>query len=98
MQDADAENARSDGEALPELPEVEEITVANVSAQTRRLLRALTILGLVTGLLWIWSDVTPALSLLGNISVWDSSQLIDGKKSPCASACATSSNRLCCWY
>jgi potassium efflux system protein len=31
-------------------------------------------------LLWIWSDVTPALSLLGNITVWDSSQTLDGKE------------------
>ena len=79
MDNADAESERSEGEAMPELPEAEEITIANVSAQTRRLLRALTILGLVSVLLWIWSDVTPALSLLGNISVWDSSQVVDGK-------------------
>lgn len=79
MDNADAESERSEGEAMPDLPEAEEITIANVSAQTRRLLRALTILGLVSVLLWIWSDVTPALSLLGNISVWDSSQVVDGK-------------------
>jgi potassium efflux system protein len=78
--DAESERERSEGEALPELPETEEITIANVSAQTRRLLRALTILGTVSVLLWIWSDVTPALSLLGNIPVWDSSQTIDGKE------------------
>jgi potassium efflux system protein len=78
--DAESERERSEGEALPELPEVEEITIANVSAQTRRLLRALTLVGTVSALLWIWSDITPALSFLGNIAVWDSSQLIDGKE------------------
>jgi potassium efflux system protein len=76
----EAESERAEGETLPDLPETEEITIASVSAQTRRLLRALTILGTVSALLWIWSDVTPALSLLGNITVWDSSQTFDGKE------------------
>ncbi len=78
--DAEIERERSEGEALPELPESEEITIANASAQTRRLLRALTIVGTASALLWIWSDITPALSFLGNIAVWDSSQLLDGKE------------------
>ena len=71
---------RGDGEALPDLPEAEEITIASVSAQTRRLLRALTILGSAMLLLWIWSDVAPALALFGNVPLWDSSQTIDGKE------------------
>ena len=71
---------RGDGETLPELPEAEEITIANVSAQTRRLLRALTILGSAMLLLWIWSDVAPALALFGNVPLWDSSQTVDGKE------------------
>src|SRR5581483_2545265 len=77
---ASEDEAQADGEALPELPESEEITIASVSAQTRRLLRMLTIVGTASVLLWIWSDVTPALSLLGNIAVWDSSQIVDGKE------------------
>ena len=76
-----AESAeRGDGEALPELPESEEITIASVSAQTRRLLRALTVIGTAMLLLWIWSDVAPALALFGNVTLWDSSRLIDGKE------------------
>lgn len=71
---------RGDGESLPELPESEEITIASVSVQTRRLLRALTILGTAMLLLWIWSDVTPALGLLGNVVLWDSSQSIGGRE------------------
>lgn len=70
---------RGEGEALPELPESEEITIASVSVQTRRLLRALTILGTAMLLLWIWSDVAPALAMFGNVTLWDSSQSIDGK-------------------
>jgi potassium efflux system protein len=68
------------GEALPELPETQEITIASVSTQTRRLLRALTVLVTTMLLLWIWSDVTPALGLLGNFALWDSSQVVDGKE------------------
>jgi len=66
------------GEAVHE-PEPEEITLASVSAQTRRLLRMLIVLGTAALLLWIWSDVAPALNLLGDINVWASSDVIDGK-------------------
>ena len=77
--DSNAPSEHSMGEAKPEISAVEEVTIASVSAQTRRLLRALTILGTLSALLWIWSDVAPALSLLGNITLWDSSQTIAGK-------------------
>ena len=75
----EAGEERGEGEALPELPEAQEITIASVSTQTRRLLRALTILVTTMLLLWIWSDVTPALGLLGNFALWDSTQVVDGK-------------------
>ena len=71
---------RAEGETLPELPEAQEITIASVSTQTRRVLRALTILVTTMLLLWLWSDVTPALGLLGNFALWDSTQLVDGKE------------------
>ena len=77
---AAAENATPDGEIRADLPEEEEITIANLSAQTRRLLRALTAVITVSVLLWVWSDVTPALSLLGNYQVWKPSQIVDGKE------------------
>src|SRR5262249_24743275 len=66
------------GEALHEA-EPEEITLASVSAQTRRLLRTVIGLGLIAALLGIWSDVAPALTVLGDIQVWSSSDTIDGK-------------------
>jgi potassium efflux system protein len=77
---AEAQGERVEGEALPELATAEEITVASISAQTRRALRALTILGSVGALLWIWSDITPALSLLGNVALWQSTQTLAGKE------------------
>jgi len=79
-QASETEARGAEGEALPDLPETQEITIASVSTQTRRLLRALTLLVTVLLLLWIWSDVTPALGLLGNFALWDSSQVIDGKE------------------
>ncbi len=62
-------------EALPEPPEVEALTLANVSAQTRHLLRAVTVVLFSATLLWIWSDIAPALSFLGKFIVWDSTSL-----------------------
>jgi potassium efflux system protein len=64
----------ADGEDLPE-PEPEEITLASVSAQTRNFLRTLTILALLAVLLWIWSEVTPAVTLLDTVPVWKDQQV-----------------------
>jgi len=78
---SESENAQADtetSEALHE-PEPEEITLSSVSEQTRRLLRMLIAIGAAALLLWIWSDVAPALSLLGDIPVWASSDVADGK-------------------
>ena len=76
----EGEVADDDHEARPELgPESESITLASINLQTRRLLRALTLLGLVGSLLWVWSDVAPALSYLGNITAWTTSVSVDGK-------------------
>jgi potassium-dependent mechanosensitive channel len=77
---AAVENTSPDGEARPELPEAEEITIASLSAQTRRLLRALTIVVTASVLLWVWSDVTPALSYLGDTNAWTLTQAVDGKE------------------
>lgn len=57
------------GDPLPE-SEPEQITIASVSAQTRRFLRAVTIVASIALLLWIWSDVAPAVALLDTIPVW----------------------------
>ena len=74
-----SETTTPEGESRPEVPEAEEITIASLSAQTRRLLRALTIVATASVLLWVWSDVTPALSLLGNYILWSPTQVVDGK-------------------
>jgi potassium efflux system protein len=75
-----SETTTPEGETRPEIPEAEEITIASLSAQTRRLLRALTIVATASVLLWVWSDVTPALSLLGDYQLWKPTQIVDGKE------------------
>lgn len=78
----EADGARDDAEleTRPEfVAEAEQITLASINQQTRRLLRALTTVVLAATLLWVWSDVTPALSYLGNIDAWKSSYTADGK-------------------
>jgi len=69
QESAEEQRDRDDAGATPE-PEPEEITVAAVGEQTRRLLRWLTALAVILSLLWIWSDVTPALAMLDDIAVW----------------------------
>ena len=78
-QAAEAESATADGGDVPPEAQPEEVTLASVSMQTRRLLRAAVVVGVAAALLWIWSDVAPALTLLGDVNVWTSSDLVDGK-------------------
>jgi len=61
----------SEGEALPEV-ESGELAVADLGAQTRRVLRLVTVLLLGASLLVIWADIAPALSFLDRITVWPS--------------------------
>ena len=67
-------------ESRPEFAaEAEQISLASINQQTRRLLRALTFVMLAGVLLWVWSDVTPALAYLGDIGAWKTSYTADGK-------------------
>ncbi len=69
-----------DLESRPEFAaEAEQITLASINQQTRRLLRALTYVALAGMLLWIWQDVTPALGYLGDIGAWKTTYTADGK-------------------
>ncbi|TLY52656.1 MAG: mechanosensitive ion channel [Gammaproteobacteria bacterium] len=68
------------GETLPEV-EVDETALADLGAQTRRVLRLVTWLLLGTTLLLIWSDIAPALSFLDKVTVWKSTYAdADGKQ------------------
>jgi potassium efflux system protein len=64
-----AEHASKDhGEGVREVEA--EITLEQVNAQTRRLLRALRIGLLLIGLAWVWAEVLPAITRLDEIVLW----------------------------
>jgi potassium efflux system protein len=65
---ADAE-ASGDGDTGPDIVD-EPVALESISAQTQRLLRALTLTLLVLGVLWTWSPVLPALAYLDQIQLW----------------------------
>jgi potassium efflux system protein len=71
MAEAQSMGPPAEGETLPEA-ELEEVAVADLGAQTRRVLRLVTALLLGTALLVIWSDIAPALSFLDNYRLWSS--------------------------
>jgi potassium efflux system protein len=48
----------------------ENITLEQVNAQTRRLLRTLRLSLLALGLIWVWSGVLPAIARLDEIALW----------------------------
>jgi potassium efflux system protein len=77
-----SDRSGASGDAMPEA-ELEVVAIENISAQTNRLLRALTIALLTIGLLWVWSDVLPALARLDDIQLWTSTTLdADGNTVP----------------
>ncbi|MBK7951943.1 MAG: mechanosensitive ion channel [Deltaproteobacteria bacterium] len=62
------QNASAEGGAPREI--APEITLEQVSAQTRSLLRALRIGLLVVGLVWVWATVLPAITRLDEVTLW----------------------------
>ena len=50
-----------------------ELTLVNISAQSRRLVRTLLITLLLLGLLWAWAEVLPALFKLDDVVLWHAS-------------------------
>lgn len=62
-----AEELSSDA---PALVEPEEITVESISGQTRRLLRAVLWTAGGLSLLWLWSDLLPAVESLDAVKLW----------------------------
>lgn len=63
-----AQDSVATGEVTAE-PE-ENITLEQVNAQTKRLLRALRLSLLALGLIWVWSAVLPAIARLDEIALW----------------------------
>ena len=64
-------------EAVTEV-EAAEITIERIGDQTRRLLRAATVTVAVLMLWGIWAELLPALKVLDSVTMWRSSDLVDG--------------------
>jgi potassium efflux system protein len=62
------------------LEEAYTLDVPAVSVQTRKLLNAFIGIGVIIGLLIIWSKVFPALSVLDQVSLWQHTVVIGGKE------------------
>lgn len=68
----------SDGELPPEL-EADQLDIQSISAQTKRLLRAISATALVVLMFWVWADILPALQRLDEIALWSfSDKAADG--------------------
>ncbi|MDH3859867.1 MAG: mechanosensitive ion channel, partial [Gammaproteobacteria bacterium] len=59
-------------------PEEPEIDFAALSVDTSKLINTALVLVAAVGLLVIWSDVFPALSILDEVSLWQYSTVVDG--------------------
>lgn len=55
------------------------LDVMLIGEQTRSLLDLLVTLLLLGGLWWLWREALPALSVIGDYSLWSYSELVDGK-------------------
>ncbi|WP_273437102.1 mechanosensitive ion channel domain-containing protein [Sedimenticola selenatireducens] len=64
------EAAEAAGEGVPELAEFEAVNLATINEQTRRLLRVGTTLLFAVLIYLIWEQLTPALSWLNNVVLW----------------------------
>ncbi|MEZ5454838.1 MAG: mechanosensitive ion channel [Lysobacteraceae bacterium] len=80
---AQAETPEQTGEAVPE-QDPAQVDIQSINTQTQRLLRAVSATLLVVGLLWVWSDVLPAVQKLDELKLWrfsdideDGSKIID---------------------
>jgi len=66
------------GEAPLPPPEIKDVDVAAVSAQTRSLLRTAIAFTAILGIIAVWADVLPAFGILREVELFNSTQFIDG--------------------
>ncbi len=67
-----------DGESAIVLDE-SEVSLAQISEQTRSLVRVVVAATFLVGLYVIWASILPALGMLDQVTLWDNSVEIDGK-------------------
>jgi len=59
-------------------PVEDEVDLASLDSQTRRLLNTVMVLAAAGGLWLIWSDVLPALNVLDRVTLWSYTATVDG--------------------
>jgi len=64
------EQAEATG-AASEMLHVNQMKLADIDQQTRRLIEAAIVVGVVLTLIWVWSPVLPALSFLDSVVLWE---------------------------
>jgi potassium efflux system protein len=74
----DAERPPPAGDAAA-VPPSQRLDVAALGEQTRSLLQLLITLLLVTGMWWLWRDALPALSVIGEYTLWTYHDTVDGR-------------------
>lgn len=57
---------------------IDSVNLRTISEQSRKLLRALTVIALGTGLLWSLAAVAPAFSMLDKVVLWETQEIVDG--------------------
>jgi small-conductance mechanosensitive channel len=68
--EAKKETVDAPSDALPLTPDMPDMDLADISQQSSSLLRVLVYVLALTGLMFLWADVIPALQLFNNITLW----------------------------
>ncbi|UYV11694.1 MAG: mechanosensitive ion channel [Phycisphaera sp.] len=85
QQKREAEQAERAATGDPESVELEapaELDAAEVDTQTRRVLVAAVIVGVVVGMYGLWAEQLPALRMLERVQLWPSVDVIDTEATP----------------
>lgn len=72
------EAADAPNDALPLTPDMPEMDLADISQQSSSLLRVMVSVLALSGLMFLWADVIPALQLFNNITLWTIATNLDG--------------------
>ena len=72
-----AEREPTDG--VPMIEEGEQAMLADISADTTRLLNAVTMTATLVAMFYIWTPLFPALDVLAHVSLWQSTTMVDGE-------------------
>ncbi|MEM8713183.1 MAG: hypothetical protein AAGG01_19740, partial [Planctomycetota bacterium] len=81
---AEIERRRNAGEDVGELEsqglevEEEEVNLATISTDLKRLIRMVTVVAAIGGAYWIWSSVMPALGAFERVELWEREVSIKG--------------------